>query len=74
MKRAYPYVTRHQFAHGHGYTLFLTRSVHMELTPEEYDNLKASIDEVTESEKPLTREEVDDILASIDRPPRDSGQ
>ena len=65
MKQKYPYIHRHDWFHGHSYILHLTETVRMDLTPEQYDNLKTAVHEIDEMETPLTPGEIDDMIHSI---------
>jgi hypothetical protein len=69
MHFTYPNVQRNQWHGSHNYTLHLTDSIHMELSPEQYANLKASIDLVTQIETPLTGEQLDELMRGLGRKP-----
>jgi hypothetical protein len=69
MIKAYPYIERNQWHGSHNYTLYLTDSIQVHLSPDQYDNLKASMSLVAEAEKPLTPEQVDEMLRSVGRTP-----
>lgn len=44
----YPNVQRNDWHHSHDYTLWLSDSTQMRLTPDQYACLKSSIDKLTE--------------------------
>jgi hypothetical protein len=69
MHFTYPNVQRNQWHGSHNYTLNLTDSIRMELSPEQYANLKASIDLVTQIETPLTGEQLDELMRGLGRKP-----